>query len=140
MDNIYLQNIVALCDTAFCGKTVKCKDFYELILKWSMFGECFVAIKDEIVGYCVIYANDCIRKVAYITMIGVRPEYQGNHIGYKLLTRICEYSLIKGMDAVELEVLIDNSRALEFYKNFGFKVIGKKNIYSYIMRKEIRRS
>lgn len=139
LDDGYLQTIVTLCDTAFGGKTVKRKDFLELILKWKMFGECFVANKDEIMGYCIIYANDCIRKVAYITMIGVRPEYQGNHVGYRLLTRVFEYSIMKGMDAVELEVLISNSKALEFYKSFGFKVVGKKSIHSYIMRKEIRR-
>ncbi|EKC47393.1 protein containing GCN5-related N-acetyltransferase domain protein [human gut metagenome] len=110
------------------AKTVKRKDYFELMLKWKMFGECFVAIKDEIMGYCIIYANDCIGKVAYITMIGVRPEYQGKHIGYKLLTRICEYSIVKGMDAVELEVLIANFKALEFYKSFGFKVVGRKKI------------
>ncbi|HKW74549.1 MAG TPA: N-acetyltransferase [Terriglobales bacterium] len=58
-----------------------------------------------------------------IITIDVLPEAQGTGVGDKLLTTAEEKLRESGCDYVSLEVAVDNSRALRFYKKHGYSVL-----------------
>lgn len=76
---------------------------------------------DEPVGYAAIYANDMESKIAFITMIGVLENMQGKHVGSTLMKRCVEESQKCGMNAIRLEVLNTNTKAIDFYHHSGFE-------------------
>ena len=50
----------------------------------------------------------------------VDPHWQGRGIGRDVLRRLCLYLRAGGMRRVQLEVEVDNDRALELYTSIGF--------------------
>ena len=86
-------------------------------------------------GMVVFYANDFAEKVAYISLLGLLPEWQGRRLGCQLLNYCCEYAREKGMIAIRLEVDLDNSHAITFYEKNGFIPYGEKMLSSIYMEK-----
>jgi ribosomal protein S18 acetylase RimI-like enzyme len=73
-------------------------------------------------GFIAYYANDPSKVDGYLTIILIDKDQRGQGIGKLLM----EYSIIdlknKGFKNYKLEVLKNNSRALNMYKNYGFKI------------------
>jgi ribosomal-protein-alanine N-acetyltransferase len=61
----------------------------------------------------------------------VLPELQGTGIGDKMLSAAEEKLRESACDYVSLEVAVDNSRALRFYKKHGYSVL--KTLPRYYM-------
>jgi putative acetyltransferase len=60
-----------------------------------------------------------------VEMLFIHPDYFGKGIGKRLL----EYAT-KHMNATELDVNEQNPKALAFYKNMGFDVVGRSELDS----------
>jgi [ribosomal protein S18]-alanine N-acetyltransferase len=58
--------------------------------------------------------------------MAVMPEARGTGGGRALLNRIVEYAREQGCHKVELEVWVDNARAISLYATSGFEVEGLK--------------
>lgn len=87
----------------------------------------FVVENDgEVVAYCGIYR---ILDEGHITNIAVKPEYQQQGVGTKLLTEVLEMSRSSGIVQVTLEVNEHNERAIKFYEKFGFRYSGRRPKY-----------
>ena len=114
------EKIIELCDTAFLEKIRSRADYSTLVSKINAAAEFFVAYNENVLGYAAMYANDISTKTAYITLIGVRTEYQNNHVGKSLLMECLNIAKIRGMKKLRLEVLSDNLNAIRFYKKNGF--------------------
>jgi putative acetyltransferase len=71
--------------------------------------------KDGMVGFVTIDAA-----TRYLDQLVVAPEYWGSGVGHAL---ICEAKRLSPM-GVELDVNVDNARALAFYDKCGFAVSG----------------
>ena len=80
----------------------------------------------DVVGMLAFYCNDIQTRVAYITIVGILPEYFGKGIARKLMDLCIRYVQEKDFQMIKLEVNIKNSRAINFYKTFGFKIHEKK--------------
>ncbi len=94
----------------------------------------FVAKVDgRIVGFVAGDANWFSKrehkKVGAIHEIVILPEYQGMGIGHALMEKILDYFRNKGLHTAELWVGDENHRAIEFYRNFGFKEKGQYNYW-----------
>ncbi len=87
-------------------------------------------------GYCTFYANDAERRIAYISLIAVLPEYQKLHIGTKLLKESFEIMRTYGMEHCMLEVRKNNRNAIRFYEKNYFVIIEERE-ESYLMRCEL---
>jgi len=61
----------------------------------------------------------------YISNIAVDPEFRSQGIGTCILENALKLAEDSGCRKVILNVTLNNERALEFYKKFGFKVTGK---------------
>ncbi len=61
----------------------------------------------------------------YISNIAVDPEFRSQGIGTCILENALKLAEDSGCRKVILNVTLNNERALEFYKKFGFKGTGK---------------
>ena len=75
---------------------------------------------DEDEGFIAFYANDYETKKGYITMVAVKPEYQGAGCGKVLMTYCCDMMKKQGMENAKLEVAVNNTKARAFYEHLGF--------------------
>lgn len=76
----------------------------------------------EIKAFIAFYANDPQKENAFLTLILVSPEIQGQKIGRFLLDISIKILQQKGFKNYSLEVLKDNYKALELYQKFGFEI------------------
>lgn len=72
------------------------------------------------VGLIAFYANIPIDRYAFITSLGVLPDYYGTGLSKILLIRAIDMCLQRGYKRVALEVSQKNERAMKFYSKFGF--------------------
>ena len=81
--------------------------------------------------------NDDLKKVAYISLIAVKPEYRRLGYGKKMLQHDIEYSKNKGMEKVRLEVRKDNEAAISYYQSLKFYFVDEEKLDSFYMECEI---
>lgn len=77
-----------------------------------------------------------------LSYIEVLEEYRNNRIGSKLLEKLIEIGLEKGIDNITLEVNVNNEYAIKLYKKYGFEVVAmRKNYYDgvdgYLMERKM---
>ena len=90
----------------------------------------------ELVGLIAAYTND--GKLGYITNVSITPEYQGCGLSSSLLKECINYFTREGYNSINLEVFIENKRAINFYKKNKFKII-KRSQKTIIMGIELER-
>lgn len=83
-------------------------------------------INKTIVAYCGMWI---ISGEAHITNIAVDPLYRGYRIGSGLMWKIMEVAREKKLTGITLEVREGNTPAISMYKQFGFRVEGRRKGY-----------
>lgn len=85
---------------------------------------------DVVVGAvcCRIELVDNERRL-YIMTLGCLFTYRRLGIGTTMLKHVLDYASKKGIDNIYLHVQINNTGAIEFYKNFGFHIVETKENY-----------
>ncbi|NBH72622.1 GNAT family N-acetyltransferase [Clostridiaceae bacterium] len=127
--------IIKQCDSVFPIRLLERPDSSEImkkIINYACFYAAFVSEKDP-VGYVAFYANDIKKKIAYISNIGVKLEYQHHHVGSLLMKKSLEVAKDRGMLMIRLEVLSTNEKAIAFYKHWGFDFELLEGIDTYYM-------
>jgi ribosomal-protein-alanine acetyltransferase len=82
-------------------------------------------------------------KTAKILMLSVSKQHRRQKIGLTLLNEFLKKLSKEKIKTIELEVRTDNKKAISFYQNNNFKIIGKTNEFyqngknAYTMRLEI---
>lgn len=97
---------------------------------------CVFDEKEENKGFAAFYANNLQTYEAFLSMIAVKPKYQKEHIGSKILAFVEEMSIRKGMKFLRLEVRKKNDGAIIFYRKKGFSVYDQSED-SWFMQKRI---
>lgn len=85
------------------------------------------------VAHVAFYCNDFRFKTAFISSIGVSPEFQGSGAAGYLLQKVIERCANERMDTLRLEVDCENVKAVNFYKSKGFRFISRN-----LMQKKIK--
>ncbi len=67
--------------------------------------------------------------IAYDSGTGVRRKYQGEKLGKQMLYANIEFLKANSFDKYLLEVITNNEKAFNLYKNFGFNVTRKFNCF-----------
>jgi ribosomal protein S18 acetylase RimI-like enzyme len=78
--------------------------------------------QSRLAGLVALYENDRVTRRAYITYVGVIPEFRRRGVARRLLERSMLRLRESGMRFVELEVRVDNGHAFSLYQQFGFEV------------------
>lgn len=81
---------------------------------------------DAILGYICFWT---VADETHIMTLAVHPEFRKQGIGKKLFAFALEFSEARGVNYFALEVRERNNAALEFYKRFGFRVVGIRKGY-----------
>jgi len=98
--------------------------------------ECIIVgavFEDSLIGICGLYQlqDSRSRHRAEIIQMYVKPEYQGNKVGYNLLKETIRIGFeIDTVEQIELEVMTDVNAANHIYEKAGFTECGiRQNIY-----------
>ena len=96
-----------------------------------------VLINSQIVGTVSLSMKD--QDQLYIRSMAVHPDYQKRGVGLFILKKINELAKRKNIKTISLDTSKPLKRAINLYKNFGFKFTGTiKNLYGikiYEMKK-----
>ncbi|QQP36300.1 putative N-acetyltransferase san [Caligus rogercresseyi] len=107
--------------------------FYKAVLEYGEFSK-LAYYNDIVVGaVCcrvqVTSGQPASRKL-YIMTLGCLHPYRRRGIGSKMLRHVLDTVEKEGhFDAITLHVQVNNEGALEFYKKFGFHIVGTKEQY-----------
>ncbi|MBB6451019.1 ribosomal-protein-alanine N-acetyltransferase [Geomicrobium halophilum] len=80
----------------------------------------------DIIGYCGIWI---VMEEAHITNIAVLSGYRHQGVGQSLVKAMIEQSFKLGVQTITLEVRETNTRAQQFYRQFGFRKIDVEKGY-----------
>jgi ribosomal-protein-alanine N-acetyltransferase len=130
---IYLSEI----DQNFLGqlKTIDCAclgDFWSLeayqreIDNPSSYVLGLVTETHELLGFGCLWA---ILEEAHITVLAIRPEYQGQGLGKSIVWGLLKKARDRNLEWATLEVRESNHVAIALYKSFGFSEIGRRPKY-----------
>jgi ribosomal-protein-alanine N-acetyltransferase len=93
--------------------------FYETFLQGFIVAE----KAHKIIGFIVgVKTNP---ETAKILMLSVTESYRRQNIGSALLARFLKEMQVENIKNIELEVRIDNKKAIKFYQKHDFKIIKK---------------
>lgn len=77
-------------------------------------------LEGRIIGALIGYANDSIKKSAYISSFGILEEYRSHGIGGKILKKFKNLCKNYGMKKIELYTHHTNEAAMKFYTRNDF--------------------
>ena len=80
----------------------------------------------ELLGFGCLWA---ILEEAHITVLAVRPEYQGQGFGKSLVWGLLKKARDRQLEWATLEVRESNHIAIALYQSFGFQEIGRRPKY-----------
>lgn len=96
----------------------------------------------EIAGINMFYANDDVKKQAWISLICVSEKYRRAGVATSLLKMSEDISLNNGMKYLLLHVHKDNVKAIKAYEKYGFirnDSVGANEVYNVTYEKKISR-
>lgn len=82
-----------------------------------------VLIKQEIIGFLIATIIRSKKNKCVVYSMGIKNNYRNLGFGTKILDKLCVILKEKKIKILELHVRINNTEAIEFYKNFGLEKI-----------------
>ena len=132
-----IRRVIEECDDVFISGITKRHDYEQILEKMIRNAKVItVNYKGKLVGYASMYANNFETKEAYVSMFGIKRDYQGMKFGTFLMDRCCEVAKESGMKTIRLEVLKENTKGYCFYEKYGFRK-REENDYSFYMSHEL---
>ncbi len=117
-----VKNLITVSNDINDGVIIN-SDIDEYILKLAKFSTIIPYYSNcKLKGFIAYYANDELRKEAYLSMIIIDKFSRGEGLGKLLLeSSICDLSQ-RGFVKYKLEVLKSNAKAYQMYKKYGFVI------------------
>ena len=81
---------------------------------------------------CSIIGIACLWSIleeAHITLLAVHPDYYRQGLGSLLLLALLQDAIARKLAWATLEVNVNNKKALNLYRKFGFEVVGTRKKY-----------
>ena len=90
--------------------------------------------EEEMIAFIAAVTYDGNKRFAHIGIFIVRPEYRSRGIGKSLMNHVKSYLLLKGVESIYLNAIVNQ---VEWYKTFGFQVVGDNLSYRSSSRPEL---
>ena len=78
-------------------------------------------VDNGLAGFAIMHFKD---QEAHLNLLAVEPDYRRTGIGRSLVCWLEESAVVAGTFLISLEVRADNSDALEFYADLGYRETG----------------
>lgn len=137
MLNVFLPKLGSESDNLSFGKEgfeISIEEEAGLLDKSNKGKSIFLAgtINGKIIATC--QANPMRRRFSHRSeiSIGVLKQYWGKGIASRMLEELITRAKDKGTEALQLEVLSDNIRAIRLYGKFGFEHVGHFRNFSLV--------
>ena len=93
-------------------------------------GYCLVAEQgNRILGFILAHETLPFRGTVYIRHIAVRPDFQSQGVGEKLLTDLINKARKKGISKVWGGISVDNPSSIRLHEKVGFRLVDRKMAY-----------
>jgi L-phenylalanine/L-methionine N-acetyltransferase len=79
--------------------------------------------------YRIQYKRHRMSHIVYFGGFAMHPEYRGRGLGKKIMQEIMARLKNEGIKRLELFVVCDNERAINFYKKLGFLIEGRMKYF-----------
>lgn len=124
-----LYDFLVAVDNLFPIRLSEKIDLMTLAEKYSNLGDYIGICGDngEIYGLIAGYINDKRKARAYISVLAVKPEFQGLGFSKKLLLGFIELAIARGFKCVLVYTHKTNARAYGVYSSLGFKNSNENN-------------
>ena len=122
-----IYKFLKICDDLFVNRLssmVNLSEYSEKISKKSL-QACYY-VNGDLVGMSAFYTNNQKEKIAYISIICIKEDYQGKGIGKILLNETIKHIKTMGFHSIKMEVNKKNKRSFNLYKKFGFDILEEK--------------
>ncbi|EAT13136.1 GNAT family N-acetyltransferase [Bermanella marisrubri] len=73
-------------------------------------------------GFIAFYCNEPTKKIAFITLVLLAPEFRGKGLASNLINYVIEHCKKNKFEKCSLEVRKDNLSAIKLYEKHGFKI------------------
>jgi len=104
------------------------KDDFQSVMKDKNNDYLIAIIESKVVGYCGYWG---IAGEGDIYNVAVRKEYQGQKIGYHMLSELIKIAKSRGITSLTLEVRCSNESAIRLYRSLGFEQTAvRKDFYA----------
>ena len=90
---------------------------------------------NKVIGFASFYNNNLNTYEAFLSMIAVSTECEGQGIGSKLISEVENLCINSGMKVIKLEVNSNNEKAISFYLKNGYEIL--KRDEKILMKKEL---
>ncbi len=129
-----IKTIMRACAQSFYDQSVNSEERIQQLSKKFSDSACFVCAQDEgkIIGFTAFYCNDFTDKIAFLSMIIIKDEFQNRGLGNVMLIDCMNRCKEKNMDVLRLSVDCNNRRAIKFYEKKGFVQV-RTNENSFLM-------
>jgi ribosomal protein S18 acetylase RimI-like enzyme len=102
---------------------------------------CLVAeCEDRVVGFVLATTFEkegtAWKRYGYVTWIGVADEVQGSHVGSRLYRRLEDIFRDDGVRMMIADTVVENERAIGFFRRVGFNTSGRHVWLTKTLRKE----
>lgn len=84
------------------------------------------SIGGEVIGFSVVMQ---VLDEVHLLNIGIARQHQGKGLGARLLRHVMASAVLHGGQRMFLEVRPGNARAVDLYRHFGFRQIGRRKDY-----------
>ena len=114
-------NFIEECDNLFPIPISKKTNIPEYVEKVLTHGDVFACMIDgEIAGLIFGYANDTENYTAYLSLLCVKPAFQGKGISKRLIDRFKDHCTDAKMKRITLYTHVTNTTAIKLYEKYGF--------------------
>ena len=106
------------------SQRVNLQEYVNKLDKYSTMGLAYND-SDTLIGLIAFYDNDQDSKKAFISILGVLPNYQEQGIASMLMNECIVKSKLSGMKELLVKTEVVNSKAIKFYNRIGFQEVEK---------------
>ena len=93
-----------------------------------------IAYVDHVaIALCAFYRDNTHSHVGEIVEVWVASDYRGTSVAKDLIDAMIQWACSTNTTLIRLDVKKENRRAIGFYQNYGFTVIGENTESEYIM-------
>lgn len=82
---------------------------------------CTKTADGEIVSLVAGYTENTTENMGYISVVATKEEYRGQGLAKELLREFIDVAEAKGLSAVHLYAVPENTAAINMYENLGFE-------------------